>query len=25
MSPLIPFKMKEFKDTFYRGDLQKTY
>lgn len=23
LSPLIPFKIKEFKDTFYRGDLQK--
>lgn len=23
LSPLIPFKMQEFKDTFYREDLQK--
>jgi spore germination protein KA len=23
LSPLIPFKMQEFKDTFYRNDLQK--
>ncbi|GGI14871.1 spore germination protein [Gottfriedia solisilvae] len=23
LSPFIPFKMKELKDTFYRGDLQK--
>ncbi|MGG0177669.1 spore germination protein [Gottfriedia acidiceleris] len=23
LSPLVPFKMKELKDTFFRGDLQK--
>ncbi|MGM0842740.1 MAG: spore germination protein [Bacillota bacterium] len=23
LSPIIPFKMQELKDTFYREDLQK--